>query len=375
MLAYRLAKLGFTVGILEKQSLPRYKPCGGGLTFKAIRCIPFDIKPAIELEASGGIVLYGGKTLLKTKVDQPFAWLVDRAAFDHFLAQKSAKAGVTLLESTEFTGFDQLNGTITVHTTRGNFSTRILVGADGINSRVARAAGLLEHRKTGFAIEAELAVSPDRLAAFGSYAAFDFSAYSRGYAWIFPKKDHVSVGIFQAKVGKAEGIRKALDLFISRNSFLVEARISHIQGHQIPLGGNRTPLSRGPVLLVGDAANLADPWLGEGLYYSLRSSEIAAGVICDGLKTGAVDLQPYTHQVNREIVSQLAQARLLANLVYLFPYPCSHLISQSVKMQKIVFGAIRGDFTFRQLNYQLILKLPSIIKQALFSRENRSYEC
>jgi flavin-dependent dehydrogenase len=126
--------------------------------------------------------------------------------------------------------------------------------------------------------------------------------------------------------------------------------------------------------LVGDAANLADPWLGEGLYYSIRSSEIAARAICDGLKTGTIDLSPYTRQVNFEIVSQLAQARLLANLVYRFPYQCSLLISQSIQMQKIVFGAIRGDYTFQQLNTLIFLKLPSIIKQALWSRENLSYE-
>jgi len=374
MLAYRLAKLGFDVGIIEKDLLPRYKPCGGGLTLKAIQRFPFDIKPGIDLEAQGGMVLYRGKTLLKTKVEQPFAWLVNRDHFDHFLALKSANAGVTLLEGVAFKGFERQKGKIIVQTKQGDFITRILVGADGINSQVAQAAGLFAKRETGFAIEAEVAISSDCLAALGPYAAFDFSAYPGGYAWIFPKKDHVSIGIFQAKVGKAEAIRKALDQFICRYPLLASHTILHIQGHHIPLGGKKALLNREGVLLVGDAANLADPWLGEGLYYSIRSSEIAATAICNGLKTGIMDLSPYTRQVNFEIVSQLAQARLLANLVYRFPYQCSLLISKSIQMQKIVFGVIRGDYTFRQLNYLLILKLPSIIKQALWSKENLSYE-
>ena len=364
ILAYLLANCGLQVLMLEKAALPRYKTCGGGLTFKAIESLPFDIRSTVEIEARGGIVSYGGQQLLRTEVRQPFAWLVMRDRFDHFLVQNAVQAGTHLVDATQVTGIEQGAHQIQAHTQRGVFYCSLLVGADGVNSIVASLAGLLLQREVGIAIEAEVAVPDAAIENQGSYATFDFGALPGGYGWIFPKRDHFSVGLFQAHQGKAVALRAALDQFIACQPVLKTHQQMSIHGHRIPLGGRKASLDRGRVILVGDAANLADPWLGEGIYYAILSAKIAADEIVRFLKGSIPDLSNYTQRINLEIVQQLQQAHRFARLVYLFPQLGSTLISKSSLMQQMVFDTIRGDQTFRQLNHILMLRLPRLLIQA-----------
>lgn len=365
ILAYLLGRSGLRVLLLEKARLPRYKTCGGGLTFKAIRDLPFDVRSTVEIEAGGGIVTYHGQQLLKTVVEQPFAWLVMRDRFDHFLVQQAVNAGVQLLDGVQVTGIEEEAYCILVHTTRGAFRASLLAAADGVNSMIASLAGLLLHREVGLALEAEVSVPAAAIEAQGNFATFDFGALQHGYGWIFPKKDHLSVGIYHAYPGKGAGMKDTLARFIASQPVLHDCQTLSLRGQLIPLGGRPAPLDRGRILLLGDAANLADPWLGEGIFYAIRSARIAAEEMINFLKGNLAGLSSYTSRINLEIVSHLGQARLLARTIYQFPWIGSYLLSKSLAMQQIIFNAIRGDRTFRQVNRSLIRQLPLILAQTL----------
>ena len=335
------------------------------MTFKAIRDLPFDVRSTVEVEAGGGIVAFRGQQLLKTEVQQPFAWLVMRDRFDHFLVQQAVNAGVQLQDGVQVTGVEEESHCILVHTTRGAFRGSLLAAADGVNSLIASLAGLLLHREVGLALEAEVSVPMTSIEAQGNFATFDFGALQHGYGWIFPKSDHFSVGIFRAYPGKGVGMKDSLSRFIASQPVLHDCRTLKLRGQLIPLGGQPSSLHKGRILLLGDAANLADPWLGEGIYYAIRSARIAAEEITHFLKGNLADLSSYTSRINLEIVSQLGQARILARLIYQFPRFESHLISKSLLMQQIVFSTIRGDHTFRQVNRALIRQIPTILAQSL----------
>jgi geranylgeranyl reductase family protein len=365
ILAYLLANRGLQVLMLEKAVLPRYKTCGGGLTYKAIECLPFDIRPAVEIIATGGIVSYAGQQMLRTEVRQPFAWLVMRDRFDYLLVQKAVQAGMNLKDGIRVTGIEQVERQVKVHTAQGDFFCNLLVGADGVNSMVASLAGLLLNREVGTAIEVEVSIPEVAIKSQGTYATFDFGALPGGYGWIFPKSDHFSVGLFQARPGKAVGLKAALERFISCQPVLSACQQISIHGHRIPLGGINDSLDRGRVILTGDAANLADAWLGEGIYYAILSARIAAEEITEFFKGSIPDLSNYTHRINLEIVQQLQQARKFARLVYLFPQLGSTLISKSSLMQQMVFNTIRGGQSFGQLNQGLLLRFPQILTQAI----------
>jgi len=365
LLAYLLARRGLDVLVLEKANLPRYKTCGGGVTLKTVQNLPFDASPVYECQAVGGILSYAGRQLLKAELGWTVAWTVMRGRFDHFLMEQAVNAGAQLVESLNVESVEMLADRVAVHTGRGDYSGRLLAGADGVNSIVARGLGMLPQRRVGMAVEAEVAVPNQGMEAQGAYATFDFGALPYGYGWIFPKQDHLSVGVFQARPGKAAGLRQQLDRFIACQPALQEGKLLNFQGHPIPLGATRQPLHRGRVLLVGDAANLADPWLGEGIYYAVLSARLAAPVMAAALNSDSSDLSEYTRLVHALIVEQQRYAALFAQIVYRFPWQCSRLISRSPRMQDLVFSVIRGDHNFRQMGAKLARSMPRILLEAL----------
>jgi geranylgeranyl reductase family protein len=368
-LAYLLAKRGLDVLILERATLPRYKTCGGGVTWKAMQNLPFDVSAVFENKAVGGIVTFAGQQLLKVEVGWPVAWLVMRDRFDHYLVQQAIEAGAKLMEGISVVRVEEMSDRVVVTTTLGELQAQLLAGADGVNSIVALSTGLLPDREVGVAVEAELAVSPASLEEQGSYATFDFGVLPGGYGWIFPKRDHLSVGVFKAIPGKAIGLKKALEKFIASEAVLLDPKILHLQGHQIPLGGQTRTLHKGRVLLVGDAANLADPWMGEGISYAVVSARLAAEQMYYALESKEFDLSGYTQLINASITPQLVSARLFAKVVYSLPEVCSDLLSKSPTMQQVVFGVIRGDRTFKELTTELLLGMPRIVVETFFRHE------
>ena len=133
VLAYLLARRGLQVLMLEKDTLPRYKTCGGGVTWKAMQNLPFDASPVFEVAARGGILTYKGDQLMRTELGWPVAWTVMRANFDHFLVQRAVEAGAQLMDGVAVSSVDQDASGVTVRSSHGVFQARILAGADGVN--------------------------------------------------------------------------------------------------------------------------------------------------------------------------------------------------------------------------------------------------
>ncbi len=369
VLAYLLARRGLDVLILERAILPRYKTCGGGVTWKAIHNLPFDVSAVIQNKAVGGVVTYAGQQLLKAEIGWPVAWLVMRDSFDHYLVQQAVQAGARLIEGVSVSKVEERHDRVVVTTTQGEFQALLLAGADGVNSIVARSAGLLQDREVGVALEAELAVPAKSMDEQGAFATFDFGALPGGYGWIFPKKDHLSVGVFKAIPGKATGLKKALEKFIASEAVLLDPQILHLQGHPIPLGGRQQVLHNGRVLLVGDAANLADPWMGEGISYAVVSARLAAEQMFMALESGDFDLSGYTELINASITPQLLSARYFARAVYAMPGMCSELLSRSPTMQAKVFAVLRGNLTFKEMTSAILLGMPRILVESLFRQD------
>ncbi len=364
--AFELANQNLKVLILDKYKLPRYKPCGGGITRKAIDAIPFDVEAVINQQASGGIISFDGNQLAKIYTNKPVAWLTMRDQFDYFLVQQAIKAGAQLQENIRVENIELDHQVIKVITNNGHLHTEILVGADGVNSSVSRAMNLLPNRQTGVAIEAEIEVPQINLEKQGPFATFDFGALPHGYGWVFPKIDHLSVGVFYARNHQISGLKNHLQQFISRQDVLSNFRVIKSIGHRIPLGspsGELLHMKR--VLLVGDAANLADPWLGEGIYYAITSARIAARTILKALSNNLNSINDYTHLIDEQIRNQFTYASQLAGMVYRFPRLCSTLLCRSSYIQEVIFDAIRGDITYKRLNYLLWTHFYRILAEGL----------
>lgn len=371
--AHYLASHQLRVLLVEKQTFPRYKPCGGGLPMHTLELLPFDLKPVLHFPAAGGSLSYKGEPRLRAALEDEFAWLSMRDTLDAFLLEKAQEAGAECINGVRVLDVIEENDRVCVHTSNGRLKSKFLIGADGVNSIVARSLNLLPDRQTGTALEAEIEVSEQALQAQGKYVLFDFGALPHGYGWIFPKRDHLSVGVFQARNGKASNLREDLERFIRCQPVLEQHEILHLQGHHIPLGGKHETLHTRRCLLVGDAANLADPWLGEGIYYAVQSGILAAEALIQAASNPSCSLASYSLSIKESILKDFRYAERISRMIYKFPGLATGLISRSRVMQNSVFRCIRGDLTFSQLWKELRIRLPAILLQAIFYRgDNQS---
>ncbi len=366
MAGYHLAAAGLRVLILEK-STTQNKPCGGGLTHRAFKEIPFPISHLIHQNINWGKVAFHGINMGNIGHDQPIAYLIDRQTFDPYLLKMAQKQGAAVRTPARVTNILKGQPEITVQTASDAFSARYVIGADGIHSLTAQQSGLIQHRKTSLSYEAHLARPQDTPNATLKSIVFDFGTLLWGYGWIFPKKDHLNVGVFRSWPGKKTS-RRILLRYIKQHPILRKAKILNIRAYPIPQGGKKQTLHDGNFLLVGDAANLADPWLGEGLYYALASGRMAAETIIRRQNQQLPDLAEYSHLVYHILIRQLAYARRLSFFINLFPFLNTAFLSISPTLQKMIIGLFRGEITQREIWHEIKCRLPQLVLRVLTGR-------
>ena len=198
--AMMLARSGFTVGVIEKEKLPRYKVCGGGLVLRARQQLPDLPDDVIEKEFSKidwGIASQNMRFTIER--EYPVITMVMRDKLDHFLLSHAKEHGAEIIDQTRLTGLS-FNGRIeATFGTKTRMITKHLIGADGALGTSARFAGILDDRYLIPALEAE--IQPGNLEQY-QHARFDVDAIPKGYGWVFPKRSHLSIGIASAQRGR-----------------------------------------------------------------------------------------------------------------------------------------------------------------------------
>ncbi len=330
--AYRLARGGFKTLLLEKEKLPRYKACGGALTRKVFQKIDFDITPLVEDTITQIELAHHHRALVKLDFAQRPVSLVMRDKFDHYLTERAAQAGASVHDAEPVKQISFSANGVRVKTNADEYTAEIVVGADGANGITARAASLHQSRSIAAGLELEVAVPDAQLTAWRSKILLDFGAIPYGYTWIFPKAAQLSVGIatyvrgplyrhFAQRRGDGRAdLRARLNEWVEREPTLRDHRVLFERGHLMPLGGRALPLHGARVVLAGDAGGLIEPLFAEGIYYALRSGQIAAEVIADAFRRKDFDLSPYTRRIESEFLPEFRRAAGMARFTYRFPY-------------------------------------------------------
>ena len=338
--AYRLASAGARVLLLEKEAVPRHKVCGGGLSAKTLREVPFSLAPVIEREIRRVVIAYGGSQPVARELAGIGA-MSQRATLDSFMTKQAVAAGASLRERETFERFELEGGRIRVTTGSGTVTARVLIGADGVYSRVR--SQLFPGAKPLMvpAIEALLWPAPGVLDMVGDACVFDLGVIPAGYGWVFPKRDHLNVGLyrFRRRPGNRD-MKGLLDAFIARYRILRRHERIQVKALLIPVGPAAPRLARDNVVLVGDAAGLSDALFGEGIYYAVRSGTLAAGAILGHLGSG-LPLDAYDRMM-AGLRFELAAARAAARLFYTSPRLGFRFGARNKTISAVFAGMIAG---------------------------------
>ena len=310
--AYTLARRGARVTMFDP-SHPREKPCGGGVTGRALALVDDAVGAArfphcvirsarfVDSESgqSAGVSLDPGRAATDSSLI-----VASRAVFDAALLAGAQRAGATL-ETARVRHLRVEAGGVRIETAQGTHRADVVIGADGANSLVRRsvaqpftrrqlsiATGYFAHGVTSDEIIIELILDPP------------------GYLWSFPRPDHLAIGICaQADTGvTAHRLRARAAAWIRDAHLTVGAELESYSWPipSLTVRDLQTIDLAGPSwCLVGDAAGLVDPITREGIYFALASGALAADAIAAG------DLVRYAADVERELVRELVLAARL----------------------------------------------------------------
>lgn len=367
--AYDLAQAGRRVLLLDKRFFPRPKACACGLTRKTLKALRYSVDPVVERVCNEIILQIGdhtGNTIppladksreIRVKTRNPICAMAVRERFDNFCLQQTLASGRkggsvelrkidSILALRELPTHIELDVAITEagEQRTETLTAPVVIGADGSNGQTRRLAAMLESDTEalaanlpedpdwyarGFALEAMVpyAALPSKLPAGDAPhdLVFDFSPIVGGYGWLFPKGDHINIGVggFVPRIDNTanndrphEKVTRMLLLQYTQQKLGIDlaAIDASVTGQYLGLGGHAY-VPRGRVLLTGDAAGLVDPLTGEGIHSALISGQAAAAAILENSTNPSI---AYAQHL-RELQETLAFSHRAARSFYATP--------------------------------------------------------
>jgi flavin-dependent dehydrogenase len=373
------------VVLVEKRSLPRHKPCGGGLPMPVQReLVELVPEAVVDTRVSWMRHSWRFQQAVEAAVDAPGTpreqsrslWMVQRPRFDHALVQAAAAAGVQVLEGHAFHGLERdrhgVTATLRTGAAKGeprwlHLQARHLIGADGAAGAVAASVGLRCDPRVALAIELEVPHRWDTTEPLlrPNLLHLDYGVLRRGYAWVFPKADHLNIGagLFHGRhrdVRRDPRARLRIRAAIDATAAALGIAPERLQGlrsyaHPLPFWDGPEPLHTpdGRVLLVGDAAGLINPLFGDGLFHAIRSGRLAAEAVLAG--------QPDSHtmRVHGLLADDFEAARRLARVFYGLPWLSFRYAICQPQATRLAVRLLGGELSFKGLGRRALRRITS----------------
>lgn len=325
--AYLLASEGYRVALIDKCTFPRPKLCAGLITWKTVdllnRVFGFStaelMKRNIIIHTSRDYrVYFHRQEIARRRLDYPFHF-VNRNSYDHFWVRAAQDAGAEPITGRKVVSVDVGQRTVTLEDGT-SIGADVIIGADGVWSMVRKALfpqqRFKQRWRSNLAMTIETSVpSTDGTTAGGTFASLHFGHVSWGYAWCFPNPGRLIVGIGALGSKRDASLAKAFRQFLG--SFNPPPEPFDVrQGHALPFGNYVDPPGIGRTMLVGDACGLADPLLGEGIFYAHRSGQLAAQAIRVADLQGKDPASLYRRNLNRHVLRELRWIKVYRNLLF-----------------------------------------------------------
>jgi geranylgeranyl reductase family protein len=307
--AAQLASAGLSVQLFDEK-LAWEKPCGGGLTYKAYSQYPFLLdNPTPKREVRETMLSAPNAGEVTLKLDEPLL-IYSRFDLNRLLLERAERAGAQI-EKARVLSMERTAFGWQLRTSGGTATADFCIVATGARNPL---------RDVGTQLHAQDTMSALGYYVPGTQARIDiqFLPHLEGYIWVFPRCGHLSVGI--CGKGEAAGsLRRRLELYMTQHD--ISWKDATFYSHLLPSldasswRGNR--VSGDGWMAVGDAAGLVDPITGEGLYYAIRSGDLAARTILEDACAPAGLPAAYRTLLRRDFAGDLEFGSRLAKRVFL----------------------------------------------------------
>src|SRR5215831_4009981 len=351
-----LARTGHSVTLIDAQA-PWEKPCGGGVTAKALAGFGIFESDLPRNNIDGIAIYFGDKLSVTVHPQEPIA-VVSRRDLGQYLLQEAKKSGVSLLKD-RVTHIDSSGRGWRLTTRESSVQSDFLIGADGASSLVRRSVSI--------------GIQPEDLCVtlgyfipgkFQSQMKVYFVPDFEGYIWSFPRQSHTSYGLItRSEAGWTSRAKTLLSNFITADLGAEVLEQAEFYSAPVPCLGPRAwkknQISGPGWALVGDAAGLVDPITGEGIYYAFKSAEILAETL------DRRDL--YQTKIQMEIGRELQRSARMYNRFYRgrflgadFKKRTVQLAQRSNTLKTVLGNLIAGNQGYLSLKKKLFLSIPSV---------------
>jgi geranylgeranyl reductase family protein len=337
--AYRLSRAGARVVVLERERFPRDKPCGGGLTERALRLLPFSADPVVEHTVDTVVARLRYGPSFERRSGSRLAVMTQRRRLDAFLAEQAVGAGAELREGARVTAVE---GAV-VRVGDEALTASVVIGADGVNGVVGRALGLGRDHHHGVALEGNVSHAHADAGRYAGKLVLEFGVVPGGYGWVFPKGDHVNVGVGGWE-REAPTLRDKLARLCAEHGIDTDA-VTDLRGYRLPMRRPSAILARGPAAVIGDAAGLVEPLTGDGIYEAFLSSKLVTEATLDVLEGRAAGLEPYQEALTRTLAPLVSAgwgAKVALDRFPRLAFAVARLRPIWPVVERLVSGELRG---------------------------------
>ena len=352
-----LARRGHSVALIDSQA-PWEKPCGGGVTAKALSGFGIFDSGLPRQDIDHITIFFGDETSVSVTPEQPVA-VLSRRELGQYLLDEAEKAGVTVLKS-RIARIEPIPGSgWSLYARDTSVQSDFLIGADGATSLVRRTVGS--------------ALQPEDLSVtLGYFIPEEVSAHMKiyflpsfeGYIWSFPRPNHISYGLItRTAPGWTAEAKRLLSNFILADLGSDALKQGEFYSAPVPClspaSWKDNQIAGKRWALIGDAAGLADPITGEGIYFAFKSAEIVADTIDRP--------EQYSTKIWLEIGRELARAAHMYRRFYRgrffggdFKKRTVQLSRRSTTLRAILGNLIAGNQSYLELKKKLFFSIPSI---------------
>jgi geranylgeranyl reductase family protein len=364
--AERLAQAGLRTIIFDEK-LAWEKPCGGGLTFKAYREYPHLIEnttPKKLIYETSLAAPNAGEVAMR--LDNPLV-IYARKDLNGMLLKRAEQAGAEI-EKTRILGIERRDKGWRLETKSGTAEADFCVVATGARN---------SFRDMGTQWSAT-----DTMSALGYYVPesrervdIQFLPQLEGYIWVFPREGHLSVGIC-GKGQPAQALRARLETYMDEHG--ISRKDAAFYSHMLPSleapGWKENRIAGDRWIAVGDAAGLVDPITGEGLYYAMRSGDLASQAVLNDAHGFAEKAAAYRSMVSREFAVDLEFAAMLSKRVFLgnfmfrsVPARMIQFMRRSPRFRALMQDLFSGTQPYMELRSRLLRNLNGTLQEILMN--------